>query len=144
MDVPAPDLPSLVERLRDALRGESGLRLAVLFGSHAKGTAHPESDIDLGVLPFDRTMPLAVELDLAATLSRALGVEVDVVRLDGDDLLLGREVARDGVAVLEREPGAFTRYRGEATSAWLDFDEALAPARARFLERLRDEASIPD
>jgi hypothetical protein len=59
-----------------------------------------------------------------------------VVRLDRDDPLLGREVARDGVCLVEAEPGLFAAYRAEATSRWLEYDETVAPHRERFLKRL--------
>ena len=58
------------------------------------------------------------------------------MRLDGDDPLLGREVARDAVLLFERAPGELAAYRARAISEWLDFEETIAPHRARFLRRL--------
>ena len=129
-------ISDLVQRLRaEILRGPPQ-RLAVIFGSRAGGRARPESDADVGILPADPQLPLAAELDLQARLSTAVGLEVDLVRLDGDDLLLGREVALHGVPVYEERPGAFARFRASAVSEWLDFETALAPARDRWLARL--------
>src|SRR5919197_6459780 len=39
----------LLRDLREALRTEPAVRLAVLFGSAAQGTAHARSDVDIAV-----------------------------------------------------------------------------------------------
>jgi hypothetical protein len=137
--VNGPD-PKLVEVLRAALTRGPALQLAVLFGSRARGDAREDSDFDLGIVPVDPALSLHDELALAAVLSEAVRGEVDVVRLDADNPLLGREVAHTGVCVFEPRPGAFSAYRAEAVSRWLDFDAAIAPYRARFLSRLRGTA----
>jgi predicted nucleotidyltransferase len=63
----------LVKRYADVVRAQFPVRKVVLYGSHARGTAHEYSDIDVAVL-VDR-----IEgdlLDLEATLFR-LGRGVD-------------------------------------------------------------------
>ena len=40
----------IVEALRKALRGRKDVRLALLFGSRARGRARPDSDADVAVL----------------------------------------------------------------------------------------------
>jgi len=137
--VNVPDA-KLLERLRAVLGSGPALQLAVLFGSRARGDARADSDFDLGIVPADPALSLHDELALAAALSEALRAEIDVVRLDTDNPLLGREVAHTGVCVLESQPGAFSAYRAEAVSRWLDFDSAVAPYRTRFLSRLRELA----
>jgi hypothetical protein len=72
----------------------------------------------------------------ALRLSSAVGAEVDLVRLDGDDPLLSREVATSGLLIVESHPGEFSGYRATAISVWLEFEETIAPHRARFLARL--------
>jgi hypothetical protein len=62
--------------------------------------------------------------------------EVDLFRLDGDDPLLGREVATHGICLFEAEAGAFAAYRASAASRWIEFDETIAPHRNAFLRRL--------
>jgi hypothetical protein len=81
-------------------------------------------------------MSIGEELAFASALSAVTGTEVDLVRLDGAPPLLGREIARVGVCVFEAEAGAFAAWRAAAISEWIDFDEMIAPHRARFLERL--------
>jgi predicted nucleotidyltransferase len=130
-----PD-PIILERLRVALIGGPPLRLAVLFGSQATNRIRSGSDFDVGVLPLDPDLPLRDELALASALSGAVGTEVDLVRLDAEDSILGREIALNGICLLEAEPGVFAAYRATAISAWLDFEETIAPHRERFLRRL--------
>jgi len=60
-----------------ALSGRRDVRLAILFGSQARGEAGPASDVDVAV-----QAPGVDLLALAATLSLAVGREVDVVALD--------------------------------------------------------------
>jgi predicted nucleotidyltransferase len=127
------------DRLRAALADGPPLRLAVLFGSAATGRARAGSDVDVGIIPADPALALHDELALAAALSAAVSAEVDLVRLDADAPLLGAQVAREGVCLLEAEPGVFAAFRAEAISLWLDFEETIAPHRALFLRRLAEE-----
>jgi predicted nucleotidyltransferase len=69
----------LLTRLRALLRTEPNVRLAVLYGSHATGHAGPRSDID--VLVDLRADDIARLADLSGRLSRALGRDVQTVRL---------------------------------------------------------------
>ena len=85
---------------------------------------------------MDPGLPLGQELALAAALSAAVASEVDVVRLDGDCPLLAAEAAREGVCLLEAAPGVFAAFRADAMSRWIDFEDTIAPHRARFLRRL--------
>lgn len=132
--------PTLVARLRAALAAGPRLRLAVLFGSRATGRAHEGSDCDVGILPAEPNLTLHDELSLASTLSGAVGLEVDLVRLDRADPVLGREVALTGVCLFEAEPGELAAWRARAISRWLDYEETIAPHRERFLRRLTGAA----
>jgi predicted nucleotidyltransferase len=75
------------------------LRLAILFGPRARGSARPDSDVDIAVLPCDPALPLSAENLLAADLERELGAPVDLVRLDRVDSSLTWRIARDGVVL---------------------------------------------
>jgi predicted nucleotidyltransferase len=69
----------MLSQLRGLLRTEPNVSFAVLFGSQATGTAGPDSDVDLVVeLRTDDVSRLA---DLSGRLSRALGRDVQTVRL---------------------------------------------------------------
>jgi predicted nucleotidyltransferase len=97
----------VADRIRTALRGRSDVALALVFGSSARGTARPESDVDLAV----EAAPHLDVLTLASDLTRALGREVDVVRLEGAGVPLLEEIVRDGVVAHEGVPHAHARWR---------------------------------
>ena len=90
-------------KIREILQHGPSLRLAILFGSRARGNARPDSDVDIGILPSDPALSLTQELALAGELERAVGAPVDLVRLDQASPTLRWRVARDGV-VLHAEP----------------------------------------
>jgi predicted nucleotidyltransferase len=118
----------LLHRLRERAASLPEVRLAVLFGSLARGQARKDSDVDLGLFlePVSRRERLHVEAELA----RAAGREVDVVYLNEAPPLLRFEIARDGILLLEREEGLWTRCKVKAMLDWWDW----AP-NARFLAK---------
>lgn len=107
------------------------LRLVVLFGSRARGDAHARSDWDVGFLAdaaFDADRLLAI-------LVERLGADrVDLVDLGRAGALLRHRVARDGIAVFEREASEFTRFWLDAVGAWCDLAPVLLPLYDRALE----------
>jgi predicted nucleotidyltransferase len=98
-----------VQVIRECLRGRLDVRLALVFGSRARGTATPTSDVDVAV-----GAPGVDLLDLTAELSRATGVEVDVVDLEHAGVPLLARIVREGVLVHELRPGAAATWRGQA------------------------------
>src|SRR5215218_781574 len=89
---------SVVESLRKALRGRRDVRLALLFGSRARGRARPDSDADVAVLGKDLNL-----LALASDLSEAVGIEVDVVSLTDPGYPLLNALLRDSIVLHEGE-----------------------------------------
>jgi predicted nucleotidyltransferase len=90
--------------LRRALRTEPNVRLAVLYGSLARGDEDADSDLDLLVSFADDRPDAAVKL--AVRLERTLGRDVDVARLnrvkDSAPLLL-LQALDEGRVVLDRD-----------------------------------------
>jgi predicted nucleotidyltransferase len=94
----------LLRELRNALRTEPNVRLAVLFGSQATGQATERSDIDLLVALTDASAARVAQL--TGRLERRLGRDVQLVRVQdaeqtptlmADALAQGRVlVDRDG------------------------------------------------
>jgi predicted nucleotidyltransferase len=100
--------PSILT-IRESLRGRTDVRLALVFGSRARGTAMPTSDVDVAV-----RAPGVDLLRLAADLSRVTGLEVDVVDLEDAGVpLLGR-IVREGVRIHEAGAGVEARWRAQA------------------------------
>lgn len=125
-------LPAL-DLIVAALRGGPPVRLAILFGSTARGTQRNDSDIDIGIVPEDPELPLNEELTLQTELSRVSGRQVDLVRLDRASTLLRWQVVRYGRALVEAEPFAAARFTADTVAEYLDF----APAFERAAENFR-------
>lgn len=99
----------VIEALRQALSGRKDVRLALLFGSRARGRARPDSDADVAVLGKDLDL-----LELAADLSDAARVEVDVVSLDDPGYPLLNALLRDSIVLHESGYGAAATWRARA------------------------------
>jgi predicted nucleotidyltransferase len=80
-----------------------GIAAVYLFGSVARGTARPDSDVDVAVLfqtPHRGRTP-ACRWIWRASLERALGRQIDLVMLNGAPVDLAHRVLRDGVLLLD-------------------------------------------
>jgi predicted nucleotidyltransferase len=122
------------QALPEELESWPGLRLAVLFGSAARGESGPGSDLDVGVL-FEPGPDRSTALEVA--LARATGRRVDVVRLDSAPPLLRFEIARDGRVLLERAPHTWADFRARAMTDWWDWAPTARFLQAAAVERLR-------
>jgi predicted nucleotidyltransferase len=91
----------LLSSLREALRTEPAVSMAVLFGSRARGDDHPLSDIDLLV----RVRSSADPRELAVRLSERVGHHVHAVMLDDarKKPLVLAEVVREGRVLVDRD-----------------------------------------
>lgn len=128
----------LLSTLRRALRTEPNVRLAVLYGSVARGDDTPDSDLDLLVsLGADR--PDAA-VKLAVRLERAVGREVDVTRLnrvrESAPLLLLRAID-EGRVVLDRD-GEWTRLTARRSEIALRARDAHEARRQRARASVRE------
>lgn len=86
-------------RIRQVLGRYDGMRLAILFGSLAKGRATAESDLDLAVL-MEAPLSADTKMTLIGDLSQAIGRPVDLVdlRMAGEPLL--GQVLKHGTRLL--------------------------------------------
>jgi uncharacterized protein len=116
--------PDLVERLSSALRSGPPVRLAILFGSCARGTDRPDSDVDVAFVPVDPSLSLADEATMIGALEAAAGRSVDLVRLDLASNALRWRVARDGVVIASDPPYEAVRFRAREAIAH-DLDREL-------------------
>lgn len=102
----------LLNGLREALRTEPSVRLAVLFGSVATGEDLPESDVDLLVEHSTGNLEQIVELQ--RRLSARTGRPIHIVSLDDakHSSPLLADVLHDGRVVVDRHV-AWRRLQGE-------------------------------
>ena len=71
------------------------LKLAYIFGSHANGTATPESDVDLAFLSR-LSIPSIQRFDIAQELTERFNSNVDLVDLREAGALLKTEIIMKG------------------------------------------------
>jgi len=69
-----------IRQLERVLEQDSEIRLAVLFGSYAKKTARPESDIDLAI-KLDTPLTENKKMQLVQLMAQIFGRAVDLVDL---------------------------------------------------------------
>ncbi len=124
----------LANRIRRALAGRAGIRLALLFGSEARGTARPDSDVDLAVAGT------AIDaLEIAAYLGAILQREVQVTDLTDATIPLLEALVRDAVVVHEGVHGAAAEWRSK-TLATLETDRPwFARMRDAYLRQVAEQ-----
>lgn len=133
----------LLSDLRRALRTEPNVRLAVLYGSVARGDDREDSDADVLVsFAEDRA---DARIALAVRLERALGRDVDVARLNRVDRsapLLLLQALDEGRVVLDRDdewPSVQTRRSEIARRAERDHAARCRRAREAVRQLLEDD-----
>ncbi len=129
-----------IHRLRRALasvaRSEK-LRLAVLFGSAARGERRAE-DLDIALRGEGPLDLIALTNRITISLGRQ---DVDLVDLRSADPVLLLKVAEEGVPLYEAEPGTFARFHSLAARRFFDtrkFREKEHDEILDFIQRRRD------
>lgn len=122
--------------LRQVLQGHPEIRLALLFGSRARGRGGPQSDIDIAIDSKGGFDLLTLKRDL----SLAASAEVDVVDLARAGFVLLQAVLRDGAAIYQGERNALGSWRSR-TIAELETDRPVwERMRNAFIKRLAARA----
>ena len=123
----------LVNALTQALSGRTEIMEAYLFGSQARGTPRPDSDVDVAVYvdpATDLNAGFGIDATITADLMHALGRnDVDVVLLNRADPVLYHRVLQDGVRLLVRDSKATAGREGYALSRYFDFLPQLEKIR---------------
>jgi uncharacterized protein len=117
-------------RLREFLTeraGREGIAAAYLFGSVARGTAGPRSDVDVGVL-YEEDPPLTLEglgLRLEGDLESLLGKPVQLVVLNHAPVDLAIRVLRDGKVLVDRDRTRRVRFEVRTRFDFWDLEPYL-------------------
>ncbi len=115
--------------------------LAYLFGSRARGTSGPLSDVDVAVLlrgAPDEDLMFDMRLEIIGGLMGILHInDVDVVILNQMPLALRFRVLRDGVLLYCRDRQAMIEFTARTVSEYLDFKPVLERHERAILEKAR-------
>ncbi len=125
---------SIEQALRELFEAQhDGIIAAYLFGSVARGTAGPRSDVDVAVL-FAAAPPATIEglpLDLERRIGQVVGRPVQVTVLNTAPVSLVHRVLRDGVLLLDAAKSARIRFEVRARNDFFDLQPILALYRRR-------------
>jgi len=124
-DLSAPEAESRVRSFFES--DPHGVIAVYLFGSFARGSEGPESDVDVAVLYSDapaRTFD-GLPLSLEENLEKCLGREVEVVVLNHAPADLIHRVLRDGKLLLDLAPSSRIRFEVRARNEYFDMQPIL-------------------
>lgn len=121
---------AIERRLREVFKARAaseGIAAAWLFGSVARGTARPDSDVDVGVL-FREDPPrnlAGYRFDLEAELESALGLPVQLVVLNRTPADLAIRVLRDGKLLVNQDPSRRIEFEVRTRNEYWDLEPYL-------------------
>ena len=114
---------------------------AYLYGSHAKGSTHPFSDVDIAVYPemkdLDSIYRLEMNLGLALDAYLNHSVSTDVRSLTLLPVSVVGEVLTYGRIIYSRDEAARVEFEVYARKRYFDFRPALRNYYQQALEKMR-------
>ena len=95
--------PELIERLKayDALLRENGATALFVFGSRARGSERPDSDLDL-FIDYDPALKIPNMfrlMQIEQKISETLGIPVTITTRDALHPLMKKNIERDAIRV---------------------------------------------
>lgn len=118
MAMPVPD--PAIEALAQRLGREPDLRVAIVFGSVASGTARFDSDVDVAVM-MERRMTNERRMALLEAIEGATGRAVDLVDLRDAGVAVMRAALYEGHVVVCRDPRDLDMLRSKMITDAEDF-----------------------
>lgn len=131
MAVSRPDF----DQIPVVFRRYPSVQAVYLFGSFAAGTARPESDLDLAIVPRDASAR-AQALEIMADLTRLVHDRVDLVFLDSRDVLLRFEAVRHNRLVYHTPDFDAGSYASRIVREYWDFLPYLQVQRQAMKDRI--------
>ncbi|MGI6252568.1 MAG: type VII toxin-antitoxin system MntA family adenylyltransferase antitoxin [Aminivibrio sp.] len=121
------------EAIKAFFKGDDNIRLVFLFGSMARGTAHPGSDADVAVL--FAAPPSSLELlELRASLEEHLRRDADLISLNSAGPIIKMQVLKTGIQILGRKRD-YEEFFVRTVNEYHDFKQIIAPLEEAVLRR---------
>lgn len=117
------ELQDIKEALQAAIEESShDVSAAYLYGSHARGTARANSDVDLAILVLDSAEGTleSLALDLEGDLEKRLHRPVQLLVLNTASPDLVHRVLRDGKLLIDHEPAERIRFEVASRNRYFD------------------------
>lgn len=109
----------IVEKLKEKLNCEA----VVLFGSYARGTQNPESDIDIA-FKTDRKISKQELFDLIQELEELMKIDVDLINLDNITDVFRYEILMNGEILYCKDSFKFDMYKIDMLREYLELNES--------------------
>lgn len=111
--------------MRPVLAGDPRVAVAWLFGSAARGSMRPDSDVDVGIV-FARGFPAGdrgrVVAELASLLERCAAPRpIDVVALEDQGSVFVHRALKDGKRIVVNDEEQRVEFETEATVRYFDW-----------------------
>lgn len=126
------------EKIQAVLQRHRLVRFAILFGSFAKGRARASSDVDIAIAGL-RPLGLLERLKLSASLSKALGREIDVIDLLAVHGVIYQQAMTQGKILIDRDKLLHARL---LKKLW--YEEADMMPNIRYVLKKRRERFLGD
>jgi len=127
--------PELQKTLQEIFRGFAEVQAVFLFGSVAEGRARRGSDLDLAIVTRSPALRER-RLEIQAALVNAGLDPVDLVFLDGRDVVLKYEAVRPNCLVYAKDTFDRGAYYSRTIREYLDFLPYLAIQREALKRRI--------
>lgn len=121
--------------LREVFQGYPEVQAVYLFGSHATGRLHFESDVDLAVVPTNSDAR-RLKLDILTDLARTGFSEVSLVFLDTPDVVLRYEAVRHNRLIYAADDFDRGAFYAKVVREYLDFEPYLEVQREAYKMRI--------
>ena len=122
-------------RLRGVFETYPEVQAVYLYGSAATGKLRPGSDLDLAIVPRDGCARHRHQ-DILADLVRIGYCRVDLVFLDGSDLVIQYEAIRQNKIIYRTEDFSRGEFYSRVVRLYLDFLPSLDVQRRAYKRRI--------
>lgn len=124
---------TLARKISEFANSKPKIAAVYLFGSAVVDRLTPESDIDLGIL-FEQKLSGIDLLQLQEEMTDVLGVQADIVNLDGASPILRMQVLKHGMRVFTRNETIVTAFFVRAINEYDDLKRVRKPIEDNILK----------